>query len=60
MAWEVIKNTAKNVARFIGLEIISHSINPKRLITDGGPEMVYNSLNAYYAQSYVSLIVTTP
>lgn len=59
VAWAVTKHTARDVSRFIGFKIISRFGKPKRLITNGGPEMVSHSLNAYCAHNYVERNVTT-
>lgn len=46
IAWAITKHTNKDFTSFIGLIIIIHFGKPKCLITEGGLELVSNSLNA--------------
>lgn len=57
MTWAAAWHTAKDVVRFIMIETISLFGKTKQLITDMGPKIFSNSLNAYWARSYLKQIM---
>lgn len=58
LAWVFTQNTVKDVVIFIGIKIISRFRKLKRLINNGGPEILSNSFNTYCARNYVKHDVT--
>ena len=60
VAWATTNHTATTVTRFIGREIVGRFGRPKRLITDGGRELVGNVMKAYCAKNALERVVTTP